>query len=444
MLLLPTRFWLLGACLAVAASFLLLALAPPAWVERLARLRLRLGTLPRPSPTLPSLLSLALLALLVAAGLFGSHDPLHNPLPLFVWTLWWVGFTLLQALTGQLWSHLNPWSGPLALLRRFTRSAVGRQARLRLPAAAGYAIATAQFFAFAWFELIDPAPSDPRRLAFAVSGYWLLNLAGMMLYGEAAWAKCAEPFGIFFRLVGGLSPIAREPGARPSQVALSLVWPGRSLIEREALPLPGTLFVLLTLASVSFDGLSRTYRWLALTGVNPLEFPGRSAVMVPGTIGLAVAWVVLAAALLAAIAGGWRLAGGSNPGLAATGRLVFSIVPISLAFHASHYLTMLLVDGQYARIALSDPFALGWDLFGTARDHVTLSFLNRLEGVAMVWSIQTVTIAFGHILGIVMAHMLALRLLGEARAAIRSQLILANLMVLYTAFGLWLLATPRI
>ena len=45
---------------------------------------------------------------------------------------------------------------------------------------------------------------------------------------------------------------------------------------------------------------------------------------------------------------------------------MWSIVPIALAYHFSHYLTALLVNGQYALVALSDPFALGWNLFGTA------------------------------------------------------------------------------
>ena len=46
------------------------------------------------------------------------------------------------------------------------------------------------------------------------------------------------------------------------------------------------LFVLLTLSSVSFDGLSRTFWWLALGGINPLEYPGRTAVVDRNTFGL--------------------------------------------------------------------------------------------------------------------------------------------------------------
>ena len=53
---------------------------------------------------------------LVAAGFAGSRDPLSNPLPTVVWTLWWVGLTFLHVAFGNLWAVLNPWTGPYRLL----------------------------------------------------------------------------------------------------------------------------------------------------------------------------------------------------------------------------------------------------------------------------------------------------------------------------------------
>ena len=60
------------------------------------------------------------------AGFVGSRDPLANPLPLFVWTVWWIGFTYLHAAFGNLWAHVNPWTGLYRLL-----TAVGRLRRRR-------------------------------------------------------------------------------------------------------------------------------------------------------------------------------------------------------------------------------------------------------------------------------------------------------------------------
>ncbi len=115
-LLLPTGYYLLGGTLAVAATFLLLALIPKGISDRLASARLPLLTLRLPSPIVTSLLSFLFLAFLLATGFYGSRDPLANPLPLTIWTLWWVGFTLATAVLGNLWAYVNPWTGPYRLV----------------------------------------------------------------------------------------------------------------------------------------------------------------------------------------------------------------------------------------------------------------------------------------------------------------------------------------
>ena len=43
------------------------------------------------------------------------------------------------------------------------------------------------------------------------------------------------------------------------------------------------------------------------------------------------------------------------------------VIGCSVAYHLAHYLSMLLVSGQFIIPLVSDPFGLGWDLFGTAR-----------------------------------------------------------------------------
>ncbi|TIO99194.1 MAG: hypothetical protein E5X72_33495, partial [Mesorhizobium sp.] len=72
---------------------------------------------------------------------------------------------------------------------------------------------------------------------------------------------------VFFSMVARFAPVERVEGR------LKLCWPGAKLLTAEPLPLSGTAFLLLTLSSVSFDGLSKTFFWLGLFGVNPLEYP---------------------------------------------------------------------------------------------------------------------------------------------------------------------------
>ena len=112
---------------------------------------------------------------LLAAGFAGSRDPLSNPLPLTIWTLLWVGLTLVQGIVGNVWAWIDPLYGPYRLARR-----LGLPALVRLPARLGYWPAVIQFAGFAWFELIDPAPDDPARLA-AVG----LRLSGGQPRGDA-------------------------------------------------------------------------------------------------------------------------------------------------------------------------------------------------------------------------------------------------------------------
>jgi hypothetical protein len=440
-LLLPTGYYLLGGTLAVAATFLLLVVFPKGISDRLAVARLPLIALRSPSRVATSLLSFFFLAFLLSAGLYGSRDPLANPLPLTIWTLWWVGFTLATAAFGNLWAYLNPWTGPCRLAMRL----MGRKGPLlAYPPWLGYWPAIVLFLGFAWFELIDLAPDDPERLAVAAGAYWLFTFVAGVLYGEEAWLGRAEPFSVFFRFIGGLSPLVwtAEPGDA-SRRRSSLAMPGAALIERDALPASGVLFILLTLASVTFDGLAKTFWWLGLNGINPLEFPGRSAVVGANTAGLVLTWLVLACLYTGAVLAGWRTAGRPVPARDLLGTLVYSIMPISLGFHFSHYLTALLVNAQYAYAAASDPFGTGADVLRLGHFHVTTSFLNTYEGSRAIWNAQTAGIVAGHVLAVLLAHELARRWFADDRGAlVLGQLPLAAVMVGYTLFGLWLLSTP--
>ena len=426
-LLLPTGYYLLGGALAVAASFVILLALPAERVTRWSAARLVLAHIKAPSETWISLASFAVLVVLLIAGYFGSRDPLSNPLPLTVWTLWWIGLTIAHALFGNLWRYLNPWVGPFRLL--------GLRKAL-LPDRLGYWPAILGLLAFAWFELIYPAPDDPAILARAVIVYSIVTWIGMALFGEQAWLARGEAFTVFFGLIARVAPLQVE------QQRLTLGIPGRARADLPPLPPGGVLFVLLTLATVSFDGLSKTFWWLGLNGINPLEFPGRSAVMGNNSVGLVLLWLLLSAAFLASLWIGRALAQVRGPFWPHAGALAASILPISIGYQFAHYLTAFLVNGQYATIALTDPFALGWFASHDRMHGVTTSFLSHHASVTVIWNLQAAGIVVGHVVAVLVAHHISLRLDPGRRTALLSQLPLAVLMVAYTLFGLWLLSTP--
>jgi hypothetical protein len=122
--------------------------------------------------------------------------------------------------------------------------------------------------------------------------------------------------------------------------------------------------------------------------------------------------------------------------------LALSIMPISLGFHFAHYLTALLVNGQYAIVAAGDPFGTSQGVLAMGHSEVTTSFLGTYEGARAIWNAQTAGIVAGHVLAVLLAHALARRATGDHRAAVLSQLPLAAVMVAYTLLGMWLLSTP--
>ncbi|WP_309084194.1 hypothetical protein [Chelativorans sp.] len=436
MLLLPTQYYALGGALAVAATFLILTFLPPEPLARAGRRRLSVGSLPGDGRAAVSFLSFLFFAALLYAGIEGSRDPLGNPLPLTIWTLLWVGLTLLQGIIGNLWAWLNPWYGPW---RIFAWLSGRRSGWLHLPPTLGYRAALPLFAAFAWFELVYIAPDDPQRLAAAAFAYWLFTFGGICLFGYRAWTGRIEFLSVFFRMLSQLSVF--RAWRSPQGLRLSLGFPGGKLAHIQPLPLSGVALLLLALSSVSFDGLMRSFFWLGVIGINPLEFPGRSVVIAENTVGLLLVFLLFCALFLLAVVIGERLAGGRDWRQAA-GLLVWSITPIALAYHFSHYLTALLVNGQYALVSLSDPFFNGWNLFGTGTMHAHTGVALGAERAWLIWNAQAAAIIGGHVLAVTIAHITAFHLHGSGRRAALSQIPMAALMIGYTVFGLWLLSAP--
>ena len=192
-LLLPTDLYIAGGVAAVAATVLLLALLPGRLAERLfaavpllplPRTRLRLIT---------SALSAALLIFALWAGREGPRDPLANPLPLLVWSIFWIGLVSLQGLFGNHWRWTSPWVAPAAGLRWL----LGRPL-LRYPRRLGHAPAIATYLGFASILLADIAPSDPARLAGYVGIYAVATLALCAVFGPA-WLVRGEGLTVLMR-----------------------------------------------------------------------------------------------------------------------------------------------------------------------------------------------------------------------------------------------------
>ena len=437
-MLLPTGLFQAGGTAAVAVSFLAVAwLRAGSLLRGMESAQWRCFPVPRRVRG-TNAAAATLLVVLIAAGFAGSRDPLSNPLPLALWTLVWVGLAFVHAVFGYLWPHLDPWRPFASLARLALFGSDEAPPPFSWPRALGRWPSVALLLLLAWFELVYPAPRDPAVLAMAVAGYSVLTVTGMALFGEGAWTRNVEVFSCFFRMVSGLAPlrVANEKGA----LRLVLTFPGSRLPGSGALPVAGVAFVVVALATVSFDGLSRTFWWLDLGGFNPLEHPGRTALVAWNTFGLLAAAAGLLAAFALCTLAGARWSG--TPPAPALRRFVVSLIPIAFGYHFAHYLPSFLVDAQYAYRALSDPMAQGWNLLGGGDFHVTASFLTHHASVEAIWYAQVSAIVVAHVIAVVVLHALAGEVPGGRKAQVLSQLPLTALMIAYTLFGLWLLSTP--
>ena len=92
--------------------------------------------------------------------------------------------------------------------------------------------------------------------------------------------------------------------------------------------------------------------------------------------------------------------GGKYGGTADLGRrFVFSLLPISIAYHIAHYFSYLFNGGQLIIPLLSDPFGFGWDLWGQRRTApVSISLVRFCNGMSRFGAIVV-----GHVIAIYIA-----------------------------------------
>ncbi len=199
-------------------------------------------------------------------------------------------------------------------------------------------------------------------------------------------------------------------------------------------------FVLLLLSSVTFDGFTATPAWALLEGAlyTALTPLGASRLTVIGTLGLLA--FPLTFAVLYGLFAVWmaRAAGSGLPATRVACVFVLSLVPIAIAYHLAHYFTFLLIQGQLVIRLASDPFGFGWNLFGTARYRPDIGIV----GARSAWYTAVSAIVVGHIIAVYVAHGIAVREYPTRRAAIRSQVPMLILMVVYTMVSLWIIAQP--
>lgn len=423
-LLLPTGIYITAGGIAVIATIAITAVLNHAQFTRMFSPATLINA--RPASTLiPSLASTVLFAALIWVGLFGPTDPLANLMSLTTWTVFWVAFVILCGKFGNLWTWLNPWSGLYTLLMQ------DAQPPATLPRWIGYWPAVLLLLAFNCFGISNPAATDPIQLAILGSLYWIFTFLMMIIFGRD-WLQTGEFLTVFLTLIAKISPFERT-----DQIRFGL--PGWRIASAPKPQLSLAIFALTLLGTGTFDGFNETFFWLAQLGINPLEFPGRSAIIPQTITGLIAANLILILLFFLCV----RITAPRDYTTDLFLRQSLTILPIAFVYHFAHFLPSLLVDSQYTLKALSDPWQNGADYLGLGQFYVTTGFFNTLATQRVIFLTQAGAIVIGHILAILLSHRIAADYFPTRRGVLISQIPLSVFMIAYTVLGLWLLATPK-
>jgi len=393
-----------------------------------------------------------LLVTSVLAGLIGPQSDGANLLTNLVWIGFWIGYTFSVVLVGNSWPVLNPWK----TCYRWATRLLDRDLTLDREYPLGHYPALAVFLGFAWLEIIAPVSESPRWMAGIVLAYSVYLWGGMAVFGMEPWLSNADPFTILYDYFGRFAPLSTGADAEVRPY-------GVGLVEEEALSEPGALALLVAaLYTVTFDGFVGTPEWesiaLAVPEL-PVQYATSTVLLLAGFVlffetYITVAWLMAGILETDLIVSLGRLAkdrvGRSmhRHGTVDTTdasfdqdvlarRFALSLLPIAIVYQLSHYFTSLLLQGQYLYLSLLDPFGFGWNPLGLASFEPTgqIPFLS----VQLVWQLQVGLIVIGHVIAVWVAHQIAVIRFEERTQAIKSQLPMMAVMVLYTIAGLLLL-----
>ena len=412
-----------GAAIAVAVSFVVLALAwrtprydaatsgrpAPAWLSALVDSAWWRGLL--------HLIGLLALAYLIVVAVFGK-DLLINPIfgIFYVWI--WVGVPIASALFGRVWRALSPFR---LISTGIARLSGGHpdEGLITYPEQLGIWPAALGLYGFVWMELVYPHNVDLSPVRLWLGVYLGLMIIGGALFGNTFYAR-ADPFEVYSSLIARLSIWGRRDGQ------LVLRSPLANLDTTPATPgLVGVISVLF--GSTAFDAFRDSTRWLTF-----IQGTGYSTYLQNNLGLLAFCLAVGLIFWLACISTG---VGPEQPRRRLPDLFAFSVIPIVLGYILAHYLSYVVEIGTQTLILTSDPLSNGSNLFGTGT--LTVPYWLSYHPTFLA-TVKVLCVVAGHVLGVIAAHERAIKLLPK-KHQLTGQLPLLAAMIAFTVGGLYLL-----
>ena len=352
-------------------------------------------------PWLGKMFGVLILSLLILPGLISNEEAKTSITPLIIWVFLWIGVPVLGLVFGDIYSKFNP----LSIIPSSEKK----------PSTVWFAAAL--FLGLTWFELVWRKPGNPTHIGIVFILLMLITTSTRIIFGKASIE--VDPLHLLHHLYAKLRFTLSKP------IYKNMLENIANLSNFKGME----YFILLMIGTVTYDGLRGTTFWYNLFGSSTLDitfstfaFFGINIIII-GSYRFAC-WFALKVS-------------GEKQDLNNISLLFgHTMLPIAFAYHVTHYLSLLLYESQTILYRLNDPYGVGWNLFGI--DEVTINYF--LTPVAL-WGIQVFVTLAGHMLSVVLAHDLAIRLFGHQQSD-KTQYIFLLITVGLTLQALFVLSVP--
>ena len=317
-----------------------------------------------------------ILALLTVPGLINNEAATVSITPLILWVFLWIGVPVLGLLFGDLYAKFNP----LSIL-------VNREGKPNNVYPAAFL-----FICLTWFELVWSKPGNPRHIGIVFLVLLVVVSVVQRFYNKTLIE--VDPLLLLHHLYSKMRITNSKPVFRTLLNNIS------NLAQLKGME----YFILLMIGTVTYDGLRETTFWFELFGSQTYETSFSTVAFLLMNLLIIVFYRF---ACYFAI----RVSGEDLNLNEISLKFGHTMLPIAFAYHVTHYLSLLLFEFQTVVYRLNDPFGFGWNLFNVQEPEVNYF----LEPIAL-WTIMVIVTLAGHMLSVVLAHDLSVKLFGHQKS----------------------------
>ena len=342
-----------------------------------------------------------ILALLTIPGLVSNEAAKVSITPLILWVFLWIGVPVLGLLFGDLYAKFNP----LSIL-------VNREGKSK-----NVYIASFLFICLTWFELVWSKPGNPRHIGIVFLILFLTVSAIQKFYKKTIIE--VDPLLVLHHLYSKMRVTNKAP------VFKTLLNNLANLSQLKGME----YFILLMIGTVTYDGLRETTFWFNIFGTRTYETAFSTLAFLSMNL---IVIIFYRFACYFAI----RVSGEDLNLNEISLKFGHTMLPIAFAYHVTHYLGLLLFESQTFLYRLNDPLGFGWNLFN-AQEAAVEYFLEPV----VLWTIMVIVTLAGHMLSVVLAHDLSVKIFGHQKSD-KTQYIFLFITVALTLQALFVLSVP--